>query len=98
MRVRLGWSGETESNTWHKVDIELEEEDLTRLLRENQLPEELSARLPTKVCFQLMQNDAEVLLLAKLRNLGYPHDKANARIATLIDGSNEIIAAVKRAA
>ncbi len=95
VRVRMGWSGETEPNTWQKVDVELEQEDLLRLFRENDLPVDLGDRLPTKVCFALLQNEAEMLLLNKLRGLGYPTAKANARIAVLLGGSDEIIKAVK---
>lgn len=95
MRVRMGWSGETESNVWQKVDIELESEDLARIFRENNLPDGLSERLPTKVCYQLVQNEAETLLLMKLRNIGYPVEKANGRIAELIGSSEEIIGQIK---
>lgn len=96
MRVRMGWSGETESNVWQKVDIELENEDLLRIFRENDLPDGLSDRLPTKVCYQLVQNEAETLLLTKLRTLGYPMDKANNRIAQLMSSSTEIIGQIKQ--
>lgn len=91
----MGWSGETDSSTWQKVDIELEQEDLLRLFRENDLPVELNERLPTKVCFQLLQNEAEILLLRKLVSLGYPADKANVRIGQALGSSNEIITAIK---
>lgn len=95
VRVRMGWSGETQPNTWQKIDIELEEEDLQRLMRENDLPDDLQYRLPTKVCYQLLQNEAEVMLLNKMKFYGYPLDKATARTAVLIGSSNEIITAVK---
>lgn len=96
MRVRMGWSGETQKNIWQKVDVELEQEDLLRIFRENELPEELHERLPTKLCFQLLQNEAEGLLLNKLRFLGYPVDKANARMAVLIGSTTEIVGAIKK--
>lgn len=95
MRVRVGWSGETSNNVWQKVDIELEEDDLARLLREADFPEGLAARLPAKVCYQLMQNEGEVMLLSKLKNFGYPVEQANARIAVLVGSSQQIIEAVK---
>lgn len=91
----MGWSGETQTNVWQKVNVELEQEDLLRLLVEYQIPEELVTRLPTKLLFQLLQNEAECLLLNKLRTLGYPLDKANARMAVLLGQTNEIVAAVR---
>ncbi len=96
MRVRMGWSGETASNIWQKVDIELEQEDLERIFRENDLPTELIGRLPTKVCFQLVQNEAEFLLLTKLRTLGMPTEQYAARQADLIAGTTEIVTAIKQ--
>jgi hypothetical protein len=95
LRVRMGWSGETDTNTWHKVDIELEQEDMLRLFREHDLQVELNERLPTKVCFQLLQNEAEMLLLRKLITLGYPVAKANARIAVALGSTHEIVTAIK---
>lgn len=95
MRVRLGWSGETSNNTWQKVDVELEEEDLIRLLREADLPDELNQRLPAKVCYQLLQNEGEILLLLKLKNLGYPAEQADTRIGQLLAVSRDIVEAIK---
>lgn len=95
MRIRVGWSGETQSNRWEKVDVELEEEDLQRLVRENGFPEDLHNRLPVKVCFQLLQNEAEVLLLSKLKMLGYPIDKASARMAVLMGSTQEIVGQIR---
>jgi hypothetical protein len=96
MRVRMGWSGETGSNTWQKLDVELEQDDLLRIFRENDLPDGLHERLPTKVCYQLLQNEAEALLLTKLKTLGYPVDAANARIAVAIGSSAEIVSTIKK--
>lgn len=96
MRVRMGWSGETESNVWQKLDVELEQDDLVRIFRENDLPDGLHERLPTKVCFQLLQNEAETLLLGKLRRMGYPEGTANARIAQLLGSTGEIVATIKQ--
>lgn len=95
MRVRMGWSGETEPNTWQKLDVELEQDDLERIFRENDLPDGLHERLPTKVCFTLLNNEAESLLLSKLRLLGYPADKANARMAVLLGSTTEIVNTIK---
>lgn len=96
MRVRMGWSGEVEGNVWRKADVELEQDDLIRIFREYDLPDGLHERLPTKVCYQLVQNEAETLLLTQLRVLGYPADKANARIAVLIGSTNEIVSTIKQ--
>lgn len=95
MRVRMGWSGETESNVWQKFDIELEQDDLIRIFRENDLPIGLDERLPTRVCYQLLQNEAEWLLINKLRQFGYPADKAGSRQATLTTSTGDIIDKLK---
>jgi hypothetical protein len=78
VRVRLGWSGEIDSR-WHKVDVELEEEDLQRMFYAADLPVDHHWNMSTKVCFHLLKNEAEVLLLSKLVGQGYPADKAAAR-------------------
>jgi len=96
VRVRMGWSGETESNVWQKLDVELEQDDLVRIFRENDLPDGLHERLPTKVCYQLLQNEAEILLVTKLKALGYPNEPANARIAVALGSTNEIISTIKQ--
>lgn len=64
MKVRHGWSGEIKPNVWGKVQIELEEEDLRRLLMQNDLP----ADFPISVnhAYQLLEVEAERLLTAKL--------------------------------
>lgn len=95
MHIRMGWSGETESNVWQKFDIELEQEDLTRLFRENGLPDGLDQRIPTRVCFQLLQNEAETLLLGKLTALGYPGDQASTRTAALNKQTAAIVGQLK---
>ena len=91
----MGWSGETQPNTWQKLDVELEQEDLERIFRENDLPDGLSDKLPTKVCFTLLNNEAEALLLNKLRTMGYPADKASARMAVLLGSTTEIVTTIK---
>ena len=91
----MGWSGETESNVWQKLDVELEQDDLVRIFRENDLPDGLHERLPTKVCYQLLQNEAETLLLTKLKSIGYPVETANARIAVMLGSTNEIVNTIK---
>lgn len=95
MHIRLGWSGETNSNTWQKADVSLAQEDLLRLLAENNLPPELAERLPTRVLFQLLQNECEFLLLNKLKSYGYPTEQAAAKQADLMQSTGEIIDAIK---
>lgn len=95
MRVRMGWSGETDPNIWQKLDVELEQEDLERIFREHDFPDGLHQRLPTKVCFALLRNEAEVLLLNKLTCMGYPLGKANARIAMLLETTDQIVNSIK---
>lgn len=91
MHVRTGWSGEVEPNVWRKVDVELEEADLQRLMLEQSLPYDFHERLPVPVAFELLQAHAEILLLRKLTTLGYPTDKAIARIKELAEGMASII-------
>lgn len=91
----MGWSGETATGTWQKVDIELSEEDLSRLMLEKGFDEKLPARLPVKICYQLLQNEAEVLLLSKLKTIGYPQDQATARQAVLVGSTQQIVEAIQ---
>lgn len=98
MRVRQGWSGETETNVWQKVDIDLDETDLFRLFNGaggyNNFPT-LSA-LGTEVAHKLLSNEAEILLLNKLVDLGYPKDTAKERQSLLTGQNQAIIAALKK--
>lgn len=102
MQVRLGWSGEIEPNVWRKADIGLDDNDLNRMLIEADVPTHvgpapvwLTTELSTKVCFQLLQNEAEILLMKKLMTLGYPADKASDKIIALEAENNHILAALK---
>lgn len=95
MRVKMGWSGEIEADRWQKLDVGLEQEDLVRLLVENDIPAQLVDRLPTRVLFQLLQNEAEILLLNKLKAMGYPADQANARTGILLGQNQEIVTAIR---
>ncbi len=95
MHIRMGWSGETSANIWQRVDVQLDQEDLIRILRENDLPTELAERLPTRVLFQLVQNEAEFLLLSKLKTLGFPAEQFMDRQGELVGSTGEIIDAIK---
>ncbi len=81
MRVKQGWSGEVESNTWAKVTIELDEGDLGRLLREagvNINPEQI----PIITAYSLLEAEAERLVLLKLMvRHGYPHEQGSKELA-----------------
>lgn len=92
MRIKLGWTGEF-SGQWFKADVEVDEGDLTRLLIEGGVPSEVTDRLSTKIAFRLLKNEAELLLLTKLQEHGYPEDKASARSSQLA-GQNEAVLAV----
>lgn len=95
MQVRVGWSGETRSNVWEKTDVTLGEEDLQRMLSTAGLPADGSAALDTKVCFQLLKNEGEFLLLVKLKDLGYPAEKANTRMIDIAAQNQAILDALR---
>lgn len=103
VQVRLGWSGEIEPNVWRKTDVELDENDLFRMLVEHEVcgcgvtEEQIVERLPTKVCFQLLQTEAEALLMKKLLTMGYPADKATGRIVHLEAENKQLLDAMKEA-
>jgi hypothetical protein len=92
----MGWSGETESSVWQKADVEVDEDDVVRLLLEHDLPADIRTRLPTKLIFQLLQNEAEALLLHRLVGFGYPTGKAAARVAVVKQESINIADAIKQ--
>lgn len=77
MKVRSGWSGEVGPNQWSKFDVELDEVDLRRLLLENDVDPDQT--LSVTQVFQLLEAQAEYLILAKLVTR-YPRsqDKAEA--------------------
>lgn len=95
MQVRLGWSGEIEPNVWRKADVTMDDFDLDRLLTQAGLPSFDTGALSTKVCFQLLQAEAELLLMGKLMNLGYPKAKASAKILQLEAENTHILKAIK---
>lgn len=70
MRVRQGWSGEVEPNRWAKFDLELEEDDLRRVLQQHDL---VGVDPPLATCFQILELEAERLVMVKLMTrYGYP--------------------------
>lgn len=92
----MGWSGETEPNQWNKADVTVDEGDLDRLLNEAGLPGGLGGKLPTKLVFQLLQNEAEMLLMTRLIGHGYPQEQGNGRIEAANNVNNIIIAQIKK--
>lgn len=96
MRVRVGWSGETDGNVWRKADVELEEQDLHRIMIDNDLPDELHERLPVKFAYQLLALEAEALLLGKLVALGYPSGTAMERVKSIENNQAAMLAALKQ--
>lgn len=78
MRIKLGWSGETSPNVWVKTAVEVDEGDLLRVLRAVGLGNLDPIRLSTVEVYQLLDNEAERLLLAKLISR-YGHDPVHGR-------------------
>lgn len=90
MKVRQGWSGEIEPNRWGKFDLELEEEDLRRLLADAHLPADTP--VPLALAFQLLENEAEFLVLAKLvTRYGYPNETGRERMAQLTTAKGKLL-------
>lgn len=93
MRVSIGWTGEIDG-AWHKAKVQLEEEDLRRLMSEHGMPDGFERILSTRICDELLQNEAEVLLLQRLARFGH---ESSAKRDLLTDKNRRIIAAVKAA-
>lgn len=66
MQVKQGWSGEVSPNQWAKVDVTLDEDDLRRILLTAGLEEVDPANLPVYLVFQILDAEAERLVVAKL--------------------------------
>lgn len=89
MRVRHGWSGEISKNQWVKLNVELEEDDLRRIL----VPLDINpATLPVAVAYQLLDIEAELALTHKLTKYGM---KAEARVGELHEARTKIITGLK---
>lgn len=96
MRVRHGWSGETSSNRWAKFDLELEEEDLRRLLTSKDLPASTVDTLSLNQAFRLLEIEAERLVLVKLAaRFGYDPAEARSQIKELAAESDTILAPLR---
>jgi hypothetical protein len=62
MNVRQGWSGEQPGGAWRKIDVELDEADLARLIVDLGIPPEMTS----VQVFALMSSVAEVYLLSSI--------------------------------
>ena len=81
MKIRQGWSGEVKPNRWAKFDICLEEEDLRRLLGPGY---QALRNLNTSTAFQLLELEAERLVLIKLiSRYGYEPDEGKSSVDKL---------------
>ncbi len=81
MRVKQGWSGEIEPNKWAKVSVEVDEQDLARMLREADIDVTLD-RVPLLTAYSLLEAEAERLVLLKLMiRLGYPQEQGSKELA-----------------
>lgn len=66
MRVRQGWSGEIAPNRWAKIDVELDEGDLLRILTGMGIDPNAANQLDARLVFTLLDNAAETLVTARL--------------------------------
>ncbi len=95
MKVRQGWSGEVEPNRWAKFDIEVDEIDLIRILVEAGIPVEVGVDLPTATVFQILENEAERLVLVKLiTRYNYPQAEGAAKVQKLAATRHQLLEAV----
>ncbi len=96
MRVMQGWSGETATNRWAKVDVTVEEEDLRRILHTAGLP--VDQQLSTADAFKLLAGEAERLVLVKLMvSYGYPVTEAQQKIAAITATADRVLAHYRQA-
>ena len=97
MKVSQGWSGETAHNRWAKINVELDEGDLTRLLLSVHLTDVDPARIPVDVAFHLLEVEAEYLITSKLINqYGYPADAGEQRLAVLRQSKDDILVTARK--
>lgn len=95
MRVRIGWSGEVETNKWAKIDVQMEEVDLERILASNNIAIDTSS-LPTSLAYLLLEAEAEGNVLAKLVDqYGYPAPQAEFRRQKLKATKDNILQALR---
>ncbi len=84
MEIRQGWSGEIGPNQWAKFDVTLNEGDLVRLLRKAGLGHLKPVEIPIADAFQILEAEAEILVIAKLvTRYGMPNDDAAEAMARM---------------
>lgn len=95
MKIRQGWSGQVarDPDRWAKFDIELEEDDLRRMLLAGRVPEGIATKLiTTTTAFQLMELEAEILIYVKLiARYGYPAAEGTTKITELKKQKQELL-------
>lgn len=94
MRVKQGWSGEVEPNRWAKIAVELDEDDLARMLREGDLHVSVGD-VPLMTAYALLEAEAERMILCKLIvRHGYDQTQGTQEVAgfeqTRLDLLNQI--------
>jgi hypothetical protein len=84
VKVRQGWSGEVAPSRWAKFDIELEEEDLRRLLVPVFAPQPPPTQVPVDLSFRVLEIEAEILVMTKLvARYGYPREEGKTKVIDL---------------
>lgn len=84
MRVGQGWSGEVKPNVWAKVNIELDDSDIQRVLNEENLHNLAVTDVPTDLAYQLLDILAERYVMAKLiHSHGFDPEKGMGRMMEL---------------
>ena len=69
VRVQLGFSGELHHNQWRKADIDVDEVDFARILKDAELDID-PADVPRRIKFTIMEAEATTLLYAEMANFG----------------------------
>lgn len=83
MRVRQGWSGEHRPNQWGKIDVTCDETDLSRLINDAGLPQEVLTAITAKQSFLLLNYESQRDLIACLiAQYNYPQDKGLEEMAS----------------
>lgn len=95
MQIKSGWSGELSSGRWAKVDIDLDETDVRRLLVEHDIDIEPD-RIPSRYIYTLLTCEAEFLMQVTLSTRhGQASDterltKLRAELRTVVDRIKEL--------
>lgn len=71
MKVLIGWSQEVAANKWRRVDLEVDETDLQRILADNEFTIDPTG-LTEKEAYMVLSAEAEMLMLTTKANMGYP--------------------------